>query len=59
MNAAVTDSEIVKQDIVKTKAKMEKAEQGGNENLVLMYGNILINLYQEKQRLENIGIVLH
>ena len=59
MNAAVTDLEIVKSKIAKTEAKLEKAEQGGNENLVLMYGNILLNLYQQEQRLENLGIVLH
>ena len=59
MNAAVAELEIVKQDIVTTKAKLEKAEQGGNENLVLMYGNILLNLYQKEQRLENLGIVLY
>jgi hypothetical protein len=59
MNAAVAELEIVKQDIVTTKAKLEKAEQGGNENLILIYGNILHDLYQAKQRLENLGIVLH
>ena len=56
MNAAVNELEIVKQDIVKLKAKMEKAERDGYTDLVLMYGNLLHDLYKEKQRLENSGI---
>ena len=59
MNAAAAELEIVKQDIVTTKADLANAKQGGNENLILMYGNILFNLYQKEQRLENLGIVLH
>jgi hypothetical protein len=59
MNAAVTQLEIVKHDIVRTKAKLEKAEQDGNTDLVIMYGNLLTELYKEKQRLESSGIVLN
>ncbi len=59
MNAAVTDLEIVKSKIAKTEAKLEKAEQEGNAALELACTNLLHVLYQEKQRLENLGIVLY
>jgi hypothetical protein len=59
MNAPVSELEIVKQDIVTTKADLEQAKLDRNENLVLMYGNLLNNLYQKEQRLENSGIVLN
>ena len=59
MSELLSEYESVKEDIVTTKADLANAKQGGNENLVLMYGNILLNLYQKEQRLENSGIVLN
>ncbi len=57
MNAVVTELDIVKQDIVTTKADLVNAKQGGNKDLELACTNLLTELYKEKQRLENSGIV--
>jgi hypothetical protein len=59
MKAAVTQLEIVKHDIVRTKAKLEKAEQDGKESLILANTNLLTELYKKEQHLENSGIVLN
>jgi hypothetical protein len=59
MNAPPSDLEIVKQDIAATKAKLEKAEQANDRALVLTYGKLLHDFFQEKQRLESSGIVLN
>ena len=59
MSELWSEFESVKEDIVTTKAKLEKAEQEGNADLVLMYGNLLNNLYQKEQRLVNSGMVLN
>ena len=59
MSELLSEYESVKEDIVTTKARLVKAEQEGKEDLVLMYGNLLNNLYQEKQRLVNSGIVIN
>ena len=59
MNAAVIELEIVKSKIAKTEAKLEKAEQDGNTDLELANTYLLTELYKEKKRLENSGIVLN
>jgi hypothetical protein len=59
MNAAVSELEIVKSKIAKTEAKLVKAEQERKEDLELACTNLLTELYKEKQRLENSGIVLN
>ncbi len=59
MSATLSELEIVKQDIVKIKAKLEKAEQDGKESLILANTNLLTELYKKEQRLENSGIVLN
>ena len=59
MSELWSEFESVKEDIVTTKADLAKAKQEGKEDLVLMYGNLLNNLYQEKQRLVNSGIVIN
>jgi hypothetical protein len=59
MSELWSEFESVKEDIVTTKAKLEKAEQEGNAALVLMYGNLLHDLYQKEQRLVNSGMVLN
>jgi hypothetical protein len=59
MSELLSEFEIVKSKIAKMEAKLEKAEQDGKADLVLMYGNLLHTLYQEKQRLENSGIVIN
>ena len=59
MSELLSEYESVKEDIVITKADLAKAKQEGNAALELMYGNLLNNLYQEKQRLVNSGIVIN
>ena len=59
MSELLSESESVKKDIVTTKAKLVKAEQERNTDLVLMYGNLLHDLYQKEQRLVNSGIVIN
>ena len=59
MSELLSEYESVKEDIVITKADLAKAKQEGNAALVLMYGNLLNNLYQKEQRLVNLGIVIN
>jgi hypothetical protein len=44
----------VKAKIAETEIKLSKAEAEGKEELVLMYGNVLVRLYDEKARLGEI-----
>ena len=59
MSELWSEFESVKDDIVTTKADLAKAKQEGKEDLVLACTNLLNNLYQEKQRLVNSGIVIN
>ena len=59
MSELWSEFESVKEDIVTTKAKLIKAEQAGNAALELACTNLLHDLYQEKQRLVNLGIVIY
>ena len=59
MNAQYSELEIVKQKIGSTEAKLERAEQANDRDLVLANTNLLNTLYQEKQRLESTGIVFN
>ena len=59
MSATLSELEIVKSKIAKTEARLVKAEQAGNAALELACTNLLNNLYQEKQRLVNSGIVIN
>ncbi len=59
MNAPLSELEKLKRKIERTDADLEQAKLDRNELLVLMYGNLLHDLYQKEQRLENSGIVLN
>ena len=59
MSELWSEFESVKDDIVTTKADLAKAKQAGNAALELACTNLLNNLYQEKQRLVNLGMVLN
>jgi hypothetical protein len=59
MSELLSESESVKSKIAETEADLAKAEQEGKEDFVLMYGNLLNNLYQKEQRLVNSGIVIN
>jgi len=59
MSELWSEFESVKDDIVTTKADLAKAKQEGKEDLELMYGNLLHDLYQKEQRLVNSGIVIN